>query len=171
MSRTLYLLRHAKSSWDSPTLHDHDRPLAPRGVKACALISAHLREAGISPQLVLCSTAVRTRETLAGVEDAFDPPPRIEFRPEIYEASAAELADVVRGIPGPVAAAMLIGHQPGIGSLALELAGSGDRLEDLESKFPTAALAAIELEGSWESIRSGSGRLVGFVRPKELKRG
>src|SRR5215210_4667123 len=94
---TLHLLRHAKSNWDSPTLHDHDRPLAPRGIRACALISAYVREQGIAPGLVLCSTAARTRETLAEVEEAFAVPPRIEFRAGIYEASRKTLLSIVQG--------------------------------------------------------------------------
>ncbi len=166
---TLHLLRHAKSSWDSPTLHDHDRPLAPRGVRACALISAYVREQGIAPDLVLCSTAVRTRETLAGVEGAFLAAPEIEFRAGIYAASGAALVSIVRGIPADVDSAMLIGHQPGIGAAALELAGSGDRLADLAAKFPTAALATLEFDGEWAELAPGSARLSGFVKPKELQ--
>lgn len=165
---TLHLLRHAKSSWDSSTLHDHDRRLAPRGVRACALISAYVREQGIAPELVLCSTAVRTRETLAGVEDAFDPSPRIEFRAGIYGASKKSLLSVVRAIPLGTGSAMLIGHQPGIGALALDLAGSGRRLSDLEVKFPTAALATLEFDCDWGDLETGCARLTGFVRPKEL---
>jgi phosphohistidine phosphatase len=165
---TLHLLRHAKSSWDSPTLHDHDRPLAPRGIRACAQISKYVREQGIAPGLILCSTAARTRETLAGVEEAFVVTPRTEFRAGIYEASRKALLSIVRGIPTEVDSAMLIGHQPGIGALALDLAGSGDRLGDLASKFPTAALATLESGGDWADLETDCSRLTGFVKPKEL---
>ena len=166
---TLHLLRHAKSSWDSPTLHDHDRPLAPRGVRACELISVYLRDEEIAPELVLCSTAARTRETLAGVEGAFAVRPRVEFRAGIYEASRKTLSSIVRGLPADVDVAMLIGHQPGIGALALDLAGSGERLGDLGVKFPTAALATLELDGGWAAAEPGSAVLARFVKPKELK--
>lgn len=184
---TLYLLRHAKSSWEAPTRHDHDRPLAPRGVRACALIADHLRERGIAPDLVLCSTAVRARRTLEGVIDGFARPPRIAFEAAIYEASAATLLDLLRHLPGsrsqPPAprtggrdgdepeSLMLVGHQPGIGDLATTLAASGARLAELEGKFPTAALATLELDRPWPALEPGCARLAAFVKPKELARG
>jgi len=184
---TLYLLRHAKSSWDAPTLHDHDRPLAPRGIRACAVIADHLREQAIAPDLVLCSTAVRARRTLEGVLDGFARPPRIEYEASIYEASAATLIDLLRHLPAarlqtaalPAGgrshdepeAVMLIGHQPGIGDLAAGLAASGARLAELEGKFPTAALATLELDRPWPDLEPGCASLVAFVKPKELARG
>lgn len=167
---TLYLLRHAKSSWDLPDLPDHDRPLAPRGVRACALIATHLREREIAPELVVCSTAVRTRETLAGIAGGFARPPRIEYEDATYDASTATLLALLRELPGePVPdSAMLIGHQPGIGGLALTLAACGARRADLEAKFPTAALATLDFAGRWADLEPGSARLVGFVKPREL---
>lgn len=188
---TLYLLRHAKSSWEAPTRHDHDRPLAPRGVRACAVIADHLRERGIAPDLVLCSTAVRARRTLEGVVDGFARLPRIYYEAAIYEASAATLIDLLRHLPAtsPVARSqtptpptggrdpdepeslMLIGHQPGIGDLATSLAASGARLAELEGKFPTAALATLELDRPWPDLEPGCARLAAFVKPKELAKG
>jgi len=164
---TLYLLRHAKSSWDSPTLHDHDRPLAPRGIRACAVMAAHMRERGIEPDLVVCSTAARTRLTLEGVRDGLGAPD-IRYEVGVYEAGAGRLLEIVREIPAAVATAMLIGHQPGIGGLAASMAASGERLSDLERKFPTAALATLDLECAWPDAGEGSAVLSAFVRPKEL---
>lgn len=183
---TLHLLRHAKSSWETPTLHDHDRPLAPRGIRACAVIAGHLRERRIVPDLVLCSTAVRARLTLEGVLEGFARPPRIAYEAAIYEASAGTLLDLLRSLPaappqepahppaqrdpaGPETV-LLIGHQPGIGELATTLAASGDRLADLEAKFPTAALATLELDRPWPDLEPGCARLAAFVKPKELAR-
>lgn len=183
---TLYLLRHAKSSWETPTLHDHDRPLAPRGIRACAVVADHLRRQAIAPDLVLCSTAVRARRTLEGVRDGFAAPPRIEYEAAIYEASAASQIDLLRHLqaatlqkPAPRAgqrnlaepeSVMLIGHQPGIGDLATTLAASGARLAELEAKFPTAALATLELDRPWPDLEPGCARLAAFVKPKELAR-
>jgi phosphohistidine phosphatase len=84
---TLYLLRHAKSSWGDPELPDHDRPLAPRGERAAALIGEHLRSAGIAPALVLCSSAVRARETL----DRVAPEGELRIEPELYGAEEHDL--------------------------------------------------------------------------------
>lgn len=173
---TLYLLRHAKSSWEEPARADHERPLAPRGIRACALIADHLRKREIAPDLVLCSTAVRTRETLAGVRDGFVRPPRVSYEAAVYEATAADLIALLGELPAAAGgredprAVMLIGHQPGIGELATTLAASGERLADLAAKFPTAALATLELERPWAELGPGCARLVDFVKPKELAR-
>jgi phosphohistidine phosphatase len=148
MSRRLYLLRHAKSSWDDSELADHDRPLAPRGIRAAAAIAGYLREHEIQPALVLCSTARRTRETYERL--GLDGP--VRYEPRIYGASAAELRELVRALPDELESVMLIGHNPAIE----ELSG--------EPKFPTGALAVLELD-DWSA--SGA-TLVAFVRPRDL---
>ena len=127
MSRTLHLLRHAKSSWDDPAATDHERPLAPRGRRAAAAIAGHLRDERIAPALVLCSSAVRTRQTLARVSAGFDPgcDVRIEIEGALYDVSAAELLTRIRRVADDVGSVMLIGHEPAIGELALTLAGPG----------------------------------------------
>jgi phosphohistidine phosphatase len=146
----LYLLRHAKSSWDEPGLADHDRPLAPRGRRAAKAMGRYLREQGIEPDLILCSSATRARQTL---ERLGLPGARIE--PGLYGADAATLR---RFIP-KAASAMLIGHNPGIHDLAVSLARSGPRVPELAAKFPTGALATLELD---------TGELIDFVRPRDL---
>jgi phosphohistidine phosphatase len=146
--RTLYLLRHAKSSWDDPALADRDRPLAKRGRKAAKRIARHLRDEGIEPDLVLCSSSVRTLQTLEriGLEG--------EVEDGLYGASAAELLDRLREVPSDVESVMLIGHNPGLEGLLAEL--SGERPD----KFPTAALATLEFDGRWH--------LTALVKPREL---
>ena len=165
--RRLYLLRHAKSSWDEPGLGDRDRPLAPRGRKASKLIAEHLREEAIEPELVLCSPSVRTRQTLEriGLEDA-----EVRIEDELYGASAGELLAVLNDVADGVDSVMLIGHNPGMESLALELAGSGAELARMREKFPTAALATLAFEGSWRELAPDSAELVAFVKPRELDR-
>jgi phosphohistidine phosphatase len=153
----LYLLRHAKSSWKDASLPDHDRPLAPRGRKASKAIGRYLRDHDIEPELVLCSSATRARQTLerlgpAGVDA------RIE--PELYGASARELLERVRSLPEEVASVMLIGHNPGMQQLAYQLAG-------LDDKFPTAALATFECS-RWRTLDQAE--LIDYVRPRELER-
>ena len=163
--RRLYLLRHAKSSWDEPGLADRDRPLAPRGRKASKLIAAHLRDEGIAPELVLCSPAKRTRQTLKriGLDDA-----EVRLEDDLYAASAGELLAVVNGIDEVFESAMLIGHNPGLQDLALQLAGSGSEIEAMRAKFPTAALATLGLTGGWRELSPGGAELVAFVKPKQL---
>lgn len=155
MSR-LYLLRHAKSSWKDASLPDHDRPLAPRGRRASKAIGRYLRDQDVVPELVLCSSAKRARQTLERLGPAgLDA--RIE--PELYGASAHELLARLRSVPEQVGSVMLIGHNPAMQQLAYELAG-------LDDKFPTAALATLECSG-WRTLEHAE--LVDFVRPRELE--
>ena len=163
--KRLHLLRHAKSSWDEPKLADRERPLAPRGRKASKVIAGHLRDEGIAPDLVLCSPSKRTRQTLQRLElDAAV----VRFEDELYAASAGELLAVLNGIGDDVGSAMLIGHNPGIQDLALQLAGSGSDASAMRAKFPTAALATLAFSGSWRELAPGGASLVAFVKPKQL---
>jgi phosphohistidine phosphatase len=164
MAKILHLLRHAKSSWEDDNLPDHERPLAPRGRKATTRMAEHLRREGISPSLVLCSSARRTRETLERLE----PGGEVRVERELYGASAAELLERLRRVPEATDSVMLIGHNPAVQELALELAAGGDGLADVERKFPTCALAMMRLPGTWGELRAGAAELVAFVRPKDL---
>jgi phosphohistidine phosphatase len=165
---TLYLLRHAKSSWDDPTLSDRERPLAPRGRRDAKRIAKHLRRTGSEPELVLCSSAARTRETLELVQPALAGP-TVMVEEELYGASSDELLARVRLVPDAVASVMLIGHNPGIHELALSLASVGDELERLEAKFPTAALATFDLPKTWGQLAPADATLAAYVVPKQLR--
>jgi phosphohistidine phosphatase len=167
--RTLYLLRHAKSSWDDPGLPDHDRPLAPRGRRATELLAEHLRREDISPPLVLCSSARRARETLDGIAPALGGEVDVRVDPGIYGATPGDLIERLQAIPDAVESAMLIGHNPTIQSLVLTLAASGEQLETLAAKYPTGALATLTFDGSWRELGPGDAELVAFVRPKDLR--
>ena len=164
---TLYLLRHAKSSWDEPGLADHERPLAARGRRDGKRIAEHLRGEGIEPELVLCSSAERTRETLELVRPALGAA-TVLVEDELYGASSDRLLARIRQVPEEVASVLVIGHNPGLEELALELASSGDELERLEVKFPTAALATLELAGGWGRAAPGGATLTAYVVPKQL---
>lgn len=170
MPRRLHLLRHAKSSWSDSALADHDRPLSARGRKACELLAAELAGGGVEPQLVLCSSARRTRETLELIASALGDGYDVSFERAIYEAGAQELIDGLGGVPGETRSVMLIGHQPALGELALSLAGSGEGRRALADKFPTGALASLDLAGGWTELAPGSAELVAFIRPEQLKR-
>ena len=169
--KRLYLLRHAKSSWDDPTLADDDRPLAPRGRRAAKVMAKHLRRKGIAPELVLCSPSRRTRQTLTRIAPGLGKNADVQIEPELYAASAAVLLEVLHEVPDEVESVMLIGHNPGIQDLALSLAGAGSESTRVRGKFPTAALATLELDATWRELGPGSAELVSFVKPKELSRG
>jgi phosphohistidine phosphatase len=169
--KRLYLLRHAKSSWDDPTLADHDRPLAPRGRRAAKVMAEHLRRKGIAPELVLCSPARRTRQTLKRLAPGLGKDADVQIEPKLYAAPARDLLEVLHEVPDEVESVMLIGHNPGIQDLALSLASAGSEVPRLRSNFPTAALATLEFDGGWRELAPGSAALVSFLKPKELSRG
>ena len=169
--KRLYLLRHAKSSWDDPTLADQDRPLAPRGRRAAKVMAQHLGRKGIAPELVLCSPSRRTRQTLARIAPSLGKSADVRIEPELYAAPAPVLLEVLHGVPDEVESVMLICHNPGIQDLAMSLSRAGSKSTRVRSKFPTAALATLELNGSWCELAPRSAELVSFVKPKELSRG
>jgi phosphohistidine phosphatase len=167
----LWLVRHAKSSWDRPGLEDRERPLARRGARAAAHLRGYLEAEEIRPDLVLCSSALRTRETLATILPALGTELTIRIERRLYGADPEELLEFVRGIRD-AGGLLLIGHNPGMQELAIALASRGDRLEVLTTKFPTGALAEIRLpDGAWSDIAEGSGELTRFVTPRELEPG
>lgn len=169
MVKTLLLLRHAKSSWDDPNLADHDRPLAPRGRRASGLIATYLRTHRITPAQVLCSSSARTRETLERISSGFAGEVEVEIEEDLYAASAGDLLVRLREVSGGVESLMVIGHAPAIPELARRLAGRGADVERLQGKFPTAALATLLFEGSWQGLAPGAAELVEFVKPRELE--
>lgn len=169
--KTVYLLRHAKSSWDQPNLADHDRPLAPRGEKAAPIMGRHLAEAGLVPERVLCSTAVRARQTWEAVAPALSPAPEVAYRRDIYDADAGDLVRLLRELPDAVESVMLVGHNPAMEDLADMLVDGGDAQarKQMASKFPTAALAHIALDtANWAAVAPRAGRLARFIRPKDM---
>ncbi len=160
-AKTLYLLRHAKSSWDDSELADHDRPLAPRGVRNAAALASHLRASGISPALILCSSAQRARETLAGVVPALDTESEIRIEDDLYGAGAAQLIARLRAVPEATVSVMVIGHNPGLEELAARLDAHTSG-----APLPTAALATFELSGGWPELAPGTASLVDRYTPR-----
>jgi phosphohistidine phosphatase len=170
-SRQIFILRHAKSSWDDPGLDDRDRPLASRGRRAVEMMAQHLQVRQIHPGLVLCSPARRTRETLEGVS----PTGERLIEPELYSANGPELLERLRTVPEEIESVMVIGHNPAMQTLTLRLAGGQSALEGsdlaaVQRKFPTGALATLSFEGEWNRLGPGRARLTAFVRPKALLR-
>lgn len=167
--KRLFLMRHAKSSWDDPGLADHDRPLAPRGRRASKLIADHLRRERIGPSLVLCSSARRTEETWERIASGLHEETEVRIEGDLYAASSGALLARLHRVKDEAESVMLIGHNPAIQELALDLARSGPEVERVERKFPTAALATLVVEGSWRELAPGSAKLVAFVKPRELE--
>ncbi len=167
---TLSLFRHAKSAWGTPGLSDFERPLAARGEQAAPRMGSYMAREGLVPDVVLCSTAARARQTLELAQAEWEAKPEIRYEDGLYGAGPGEMLRVLQALPARCGHAMLIGHNPGMHALADTLSGDGeaDALDALRTKYPTAALAVIEFEGDWQSIASGAGCLRQFVAPREL---
>lgn len=160
--KRLLILRHAKSSWKDASLSDHDRPLNKRGKKAAPRMGELLAEENLLPDLIVSSTAVRARTTAeraaktAGYEGA------IVLERAIYHGTPAGILEVVAKVPDVVDRLLIVGHNPGFEELVLRLTGAYER-------FPTAALANVELDiETWREAPHGRGRLLDLWRPREL---
>ena len=167
--RTVFLLRHAKSSWSDSTLADVDRPLTPRGERASRKLAKYIQRRRIQPSLVLCSPSRRTRQTLEAVEASLGKRCTVEVVPQLYGASEQDLLERLRALPESVSSVMVIGHNPGLHNLALVLASRGASLPQLREKFPTGALATLVARSEgWTAIGPGAAELVDYVVPKQL---
>lgn len=169
--KLLYLLRHAKSSWDEPDIADFDRPLNKRGRKAAKVMAQYFKANGIAPQAIICSPAKRTRETLKQLLPALGDA-QVSFDHRVYEASYQTLLLCLADLPPELPSALLIGHNPGLERLALYLMndlGHGPGAARLQDKFPTGSLAMLSIPADdWVNLKVGSGRLDDFVRPADL---
>jgi phosphohistidine phosphatase len=162
--RTLVLVRHAKSSWDLD-VDDHERPLSGRGRRDAVAIGQELAKRGIRPDLVLCSTAVRTRETWEEADRGGAQAVDVRYVPEIYHAWVPELISIIRSLPDSASTVLMLGHAPGIPDLVEFLAArdpGSAQWARLDEKFPTAGLAILSIAGSWADVGRSRARLAAF---------
>jgi phosphohistidine phosphatase len=161
--RNLYLLRHAKSSWKDESLADFERPLAGRGRKACDTIGKFVLSKQLEFDLVICSTALRARDTIDLVRQRAKLRVEVRYDERIYEAGTERLLEVISQIESDKKSVLLVGHNPGFEDL-LQL------LTSEEPPFPTAALAKINWKNSkWSEPLEGKATLEWIVTPKELE--
>jgi phosphohistidine phosphatase len=160
--RTLYLLRHAKSSWGDDSKQDFERPLANRGRKACATIGEFIHEKGIDFDLVLVSTAFRTRETIELIKERAKFRGEVRYDERIYEATAAQLVEIISQVDNERGSVLIVGHNPGLEELLGLLTGEQHRVT-------TANFAKIKLKTpKWSANLANKGTLDWLVRPKEI---
>lgn len=171
----LIIMRHAKSSWTDKKLDDFDRPLSRRGKEAAPLLGRALAAKNIVPELVLCSPARRTRDTLKLTIDAMGVKPQVSYEDQLYSFGNGDSylnAISPRKTASPL---MIIGHNPSVQNLTLRLLGLQDNklVQKIRAKFPTAAVAILALPiNDWREIRSGNdvqGEVELFLTPKMLK--
>ncbi|HET9875906.1 MAG TPA: histidine phosphatase family protein [Mycobacterium sp.] len=163
--RTLILLRHAKSAYPAGVA-DHDRPLAPRGVREAGLAGNWLRVNLPAIDAVRCSTATRARQTLAqtGIDAAVD------YVEQLYSATPGTVIDEINRAGDDVATLLVIGHEPAISQVALGLAGDEGTdfaaAERISAKFPTSGIAVLRVGCDWTQLGPGDAALVGFYVPR-----
>lgn len=167
--KTLTLLRHAKSSWNDPIARDFDRPLNSRGRRAAKTIGREMRAQGLTFDRIIASPAVRVMETLADVADGYGRPLDAEFDRRIYLATAEALLELVQKTDDGAAALLIVGHNPGLESLALLLGQKSPLRAEIELKYPTATLCEISLPvENWSQVAEGVGTIARFIRPRDL---
>lgn len=168
--KELILFRHAKSSREDPSMSDLDRPLGRRGRRAAAQMAGWIAATGCRPDTVLCSAAARTRETLSFLRESLGNP-EVHFERALYLASAMRLLQRLRELPGKARSVMLIGHNPGLQNLALQLMDdrSAETRTRIKTKFPTAALVRFEISAAgWNDLGPKTARLLDCVYPRDL---
>ena len=164
--KTILLLRHGKSDWDAAYVGDHQRPLANRGQKAAARVGMYLSATDQLPERVVCSTSLRTSQTLEIAMEAGEwMDVEVEYDKTVYLASYEQMINCISALPDALDRVMFVGHEPTTSLLAGQLIGGA------ALRFPTAAVARIDLNiEHWKSCRSGIGTLVWHVIPKHLKK-
>ena len=166
MTKRLILTRHAKSSWDDPTMSDHDRPLNERGKAAAADLGAWLASRGYVPGEVLCSDALRTRKTWDGVAPALPGTPVLTLKPALYHAGPDVMLAVLRHATADTV--MMIGHNPGIAEFAARIVARAPMNPEF-ARYPTGAtrVASFEVD-DWRDVDWTSGAVRDFIVPREL---
>lgn len=161
--KTLYLVRHAKSSWKQPELDDFDRPLNKRGKRDAPQIAKRLAKLKIFPEIIISSPAQRAAETARIITEKIGfPEKKIQWDPSVYEAGVEALLDVIHRIPESANAAMMFGHNPGITILANFL-GNTDIVN-----IPTCGVYCVRFKsGKWRDVRGGSGECCFYEYPKK----
>jgi phosphohistidine phosphatase len=168
--RRLWLLRHAKAA-PIEIGADRDRPLTGKGERAAREIGAWAAQRHAEPELVLCSTAVRTRQTLALLLPFLVGKPEIAYENELYLAEVPTLLERLRQVPDTCQSVLVVGHNPGLHSLGIMLlrSGSGALARRLIADMPTATLAGFALDVAWLGLGRGAGRLDMLATPKDLR--
>lgn len=173
--KRLFLLRHAKAEPHADGDGDKTRALTERGRHDAARMALHMRKKQYLPDYVLCSTAVRTRETLEYWAVAIAENPKAQFSDALYLAEPETMLSLIRRVPDNAQALMVVAHNPGTEQIAVALlheelkSWERDQADAMEEKYPTAALGVIDFDvDSWKGVKPGAGKLIDFVRPRDI---
>jgi phosphohistidine phosphatase len=169
--KILYILRHAKAETGNPHQDDHDRHITQVGIDAATAMGQHFSRQGVRPDLVICSSAVRARETWATVQEAYGRDVPVQYNERLYLASVNETMQLVGAVGEAVQRLLIVGHNPGLHQFSLKLAksGSASLMNTIGIKFPTCAFATVALgDTPWKDLAFAHGELKGFVTPSML---
>lgn len=164
--RRIVVIRHAKSSWSDPSLADFDRPLSKRGRNALSGLRDHIEDLALRPDLVMCSSSRRTRETLEGIRSALGRKARVDSDSALYGADAEMLLTKLQRLDDQITTVFLIGHNPGLADLVDLLADPATAAVAIDS-FPTAAVAVLSVAGPWSGLRRSCASLESFWAPRQ----
>ncbi len=160
--KTLYLVRHAKSSWKFPELADFDRPLNRRGKRDAPMMGKRLKQRGVRPDLIISSPAKRARKIAQAVAKAVGyPASAIAYDPEVYEASADSLLTLLRAVDDRVAVLMLVGHNPELTDLVNTFAS-----HSIDNVVTSGVVTTTFPEDNWSALAPGAGQFRGYDYPK-----
>lgn len=169
MAHHLYLLRHAKSDWNNTFLSDFERSLNQRGRRSASKIASFISTNKIHPELILCSSARRTRETLEIIQHSFNPKTEFSIENELYASSVYDLFKRIQRVPDSIKSLMIIGHNPGIQDLSLELSAPSELRDQISEKFPTGSLVDLIIKTeSWSSTSPGDAEIISFTTPNDI---
>ena len=161
--KIMFLIRHAKSSWENEQIKDHERKLNKRGLRDASIMGEKLNTLHPAPEKILCSTAIRAKETVEFIKEKWFPLKKVDYTRQLYEGPTSVILNSIQSIPSSINSIALFFHNPMITHLA--------NLLDSNSiiNIPTCGVVIMTSEKKdWQSIEVGSGKLVGFEYPKKF---
>jgi len=171
LAKTLILMRHSKSSWDNSYKDDFDRPLNSRGRENAQMVAKHIHSWGFKPELTLCSSALRCKQTLELIIPYFPKKMHIRYLDELYLAPETAILEIIKSIKLSIDQMLVIGHNPGLSDLSQSLIYSSNKKNDYfeTQQFPTSAASIFEMSiNNWVNFKLSESKIIDFVTPKNL---
>ena len=171
LAKTLILMRHSKSSWDNSYKDDFDRPLNSRGRENAQMVAKHIHSWGFKPELTLCSSALRCKQTLELIIPYFPKKMHIRYLDELYLAPEKAILEIIKSIKLSIDQMLVIGHNPGLSDLSQSLIYSSNKKNDYfeTQQFPTSAASIFEMSiNNWVNFNLSESKIIDFVTPKNL---
>ena len=171
LAKNLILMRHAKSSWDNSYKDDFDRPLNSRGRENAQMVAKHIHSWGFKPELTLCSSALRCKQTLELIIPYFPKKMHIRYLDELYLAPETAILEIIKSIKLSIDQMLVIGHNPGLSDLSRSLIYSSKKQSDYfeTPQFPTSAASIFEMSiKNWLDFKSSESKIIDFITPKNL---